>query len=69
LAEYSNGDDVDPVKLTFADTCHEKFLQMEARQTSKPTSHRKRRLPATANATQPAAARITRQRRTALEST
>ena len=52
LAEYSNGDDVDPVKLTFADTCHAKFLQMEARQASKPTTARKRRQPATANAAQ-----------------
>jgi hypothetical protein len=46
LVEYSNGDDVDPVKLTFADTCHAKFLQMEARQASKPPPTRKRRQPA-----------------------
>jgi hypothetical protein len=46
LAEYSNGDDVDPVKLTFADTCYAKFLQMEARQASKPPPTRKRRQPA-----------------------
>jgi hypothetical protein len=69
VAEYSNGDDVDPVKLPFADTCHAKFLQIEARQASKPPTVRKRRMPATANAIQPATARITRQRHTALEST
>jgi hypothetical protein len=27
LAEYSNGDDVDPVRLTFADECHSRFIQ------------------------------------------
>jgi hypothetical protein len=51
LAEYSNGDDVDPVKLTFADECHAKFLQREARlasaKASLPTAQRKRRQPAT----------------------
>ena len=51
LAEYSNGDDVDPVRLPFADECHAKFLQREARlasaKTCLPTSHRKRRQPAT----------------------
>jgi hypothetical protein len=31
LAEYSNGDDVDPVRLTFADECHSRFLQRQAR--------------------------------------
>ena len=69
LAEYSDGDDVDLVRLNYADQCHAKFLQIEARQASKPPTVRKRRMPATANATQPATARITRQRRTALEST
>ena len=49
LAEYSNGDDVDPVKLTFADECHAKFLQREARlasaKTRLGTAHRKRPQP------------------------
>ena len=31
LAEYSNGDDVDPVRLTFADECHSRFIQRQAR--------------------------------------
>ena len=66
-AEYSNGDDVDPVKLTFADECHTKFVQLQARLASKPPSVRKRRLPATCNATQPPTARISRPRRTTLE--
>ncbi len=52
MAEYSNGDDADPVKLSFADICHTKFLQLEARQAAKPPTARKRRQPATAHATQ-----------------
>ena len=47
LAEYSNGDDVDPVRLPFADTCHAKFLEREARAAAKPATARKRRLSAT----------------------
>jgi hypothetical protein len=51
LAEYSNGDDVDPVRLPFADTCHAKFLAREARLASSypslPTAKRKRHLSAT----------------------
>ncbi len=51
LAEYSNGDDVDPVRLPFADTCHAKFLAREAplgsAQSILPTVKRKRRQPAT----------------------
>jgi hypothetical protein len=27
LAEYSNGDDADPIRLPFADQCHARFLQ------------------------------------------
>ena len=50
-AEYALEDDVDPVRLSFADDCHDKFLKREARlasaQTRLPTSHRKRRQPAT----------------------
>jgi hypothetical protein len=46
LAEYANGDDVDPVRLTFADDCHSRFLQREAREanasTSAPSRRRKR---------------------------
>jgi hypothetical protein len=67
LAEYSNEDDIDPVKLTFANTCHAEFLQIEARQASKPPTARKRPLPPTANVNQPPAPRITRLRRTAME--
>jgi hypothetical protein len=51
LAEYALGDDVDPVCLSFADDCHDKFLKREARlasaQTRLSTSQRKRRQPAT----------------------
>ena len=51
LAEYALGDDVDPVRLSFTDDCHDKFLTREARlasaQTRLPTSHRKRRQPPT----------------------
>ena len=53
LAEYSHGDDTEPVKLTFADECHAKFLQREARLASKPAPIPKRRQPATAQATEP----------------
>jgi hypothetical protein len=44
LAEYSLGDDLEPVKLTFADQCHAKFLQRDARQPA--PAQRKRRQPA-----------------------
>jgi hypothetical protein len=51
LAEYSNGDEVDPVRLPFADTCHAKFLERESRLASAltrlPTAECKRRQPAT----------------------
>ncbi len=50
LAEYSNGDNVDPVRLPYADQCHTKFLQREARQASASASTKKRRTPATASA-------------------
>jgi hypothetical protein len=56
LAGYSHGDDTEPVKFTFADECHAKFLQREARLASKPAPNRKRRQPATAQAAQPATA-------------
>jgi hypothetical protein len=68
LAEYSNGDDVDPVRLvSHADECHAIFFKREARQATAPTSlpaaNRKRRQPATIQATQPATApRSTRSR-------
>ena len=57
LAEYSNGDEVDPVTLPFADQCIAKHLEREARLASKsapahdarqaraPASGRKRREP------------------------
>ncbi len=57
LAEYSNGDDVDPVRLPFADQCLAKHLDREAHLASKsapaqdarqalpPPSGRKRREP------------------------
>jgi hypothetical protein len=45
LAEYSHGDDAEPVKLTFADECHAKFLQREASLASRPVTHRGRRQP------------------------
>jgi hypothetical protein len=45
LAEYSQGDDAEPMKLTFADECHAKFLQREERQASKPAALRQRRQP------------------------
>jgi hypothetical protein len=35
LAEYANGEDVDPVKLPFADQCLAKHLLREARQALK----------------------------------
>ena len=51
LAEYSLGDDVDPVRLPFVDSCHDKFKKREARHASAPTrpptAKRKRRQPAT----------------------
>ncbi len=51
LAEYSVGDDVDPVRLPFVYSCHDKFQKREARrasaQTRLPTANRKRRQPAT----------------------
>ena len=31
LAEYSNGDDADPIRLPFADQCHARFLQRQAK--------------------------------------
>lgn len=68
LAEYSNGDDVDPVRLSHVDECHAKFIEREARQatatTRLPAANRKRRQPAVIPATQPATAqRSTRSRR------
>ncbi len=51
LAEYSNGDNVDPVPLTFADECIAKAVRLQARTaatSARPaaTSARKRRRPA-----------------------
>lgn len=45
LAEYSLGDDAEPVKLTYVDQCHAKFLQREARLIPKPAANRPRRQP------------------------
>jgi hypothetical protein len=50
LAEYSHGDDAEPVQLTFVDQCHAKFLQREARQPSARPAARQRRQPAAAQA-------------------
>ena len=43
LAEYSNADDADPVRLTFADTCIAKFLtrQVRASATPKPSARKR----------------------------
>jgi hypothetical protein len=54
FAEYSNGDDADPVSLPFASECHACFLQQQARQAAVPTSTAprqpsKRALPPTAS--------------------
>ena len=50
LAEYSNGDDADPVRLTFADESRARFLQRQAREaassTRAPSTRRKRAPPA-----------------------
>jgi hypothetical protein len=54
LAEYSNGDNADPVSLPYAALCHTRFLQREANQAtpSRPATapRRKRPLPQTATA-------------------
>ena len=62
LAEYSNGDDVDPVLLPFASECHRKFLAREARQAS--ASARQRSQTATVQARQASASVSTKKRRT-----
>jgi hypothetical protein len=50
LAEYSNGDHADPVRLTWADQCHSRFFQRQARAEaplpSQASSRRKRAPPA-----------------------
>jgi hypothetical protein len=43
LAEYSNGDDADPVRLTFADTCIAKFLTRQARTSATPKPSARKR--------------------------
>ncbi len=75
LAEYSNGDNADPVTLPFAKECHDRFLQRHARQTAVSTSTapsrtkpataspRKRRQHATPNASAAPEARRQRSRR------
>ena len=75
LAEYSNGDEVDPIKLPFADECLAKHLLREARQASKsaPTqdasqalahaSARKRREPAAGVLPTPSPLRSSRRQR------
>jgi hypothetical protein len=54
LAEYSNGDNADPVSLPYAALCHTRFLQREARQASAsrpaPAPSRKRAQPQTTTA-------------------
>ncbi len=55
LAEYSQGDDAEPIQLTFVDQCHAKFLQREARQPSARPPARQRRQPAPAQAAAQAA--------------
>jgi len=51
LAEYSNGDDADPVRLTFADTCIAKFLTRQARTSATPKPSARKRPAQTAAAT------------------
>jgi hypothetical protein len=56
LAEYSNGDDVDPVRLPFANECLSRCLQRQARAASAaakdtPSKRRKRAHPSSAAAT------------------
>ncbi len=60
VAEYSHGDDFDPVRLHYADQCHSKFLLREARQAAAPA--RKRPQPAFVQATLPVTA-SSRERR------
>jgi hypothetical protein len=43
LAEYCNGDDADPVRLTFADTCIAKFLIRQARASATPKPSARKR--------------------------
>ena len=75
LAEYSNGDEVDPVRLPFADQCLAKHLEREARLASKfppaqearqalsPLSGRKRREPAASVLPTPTPIRSSRRQR------
>jgi hypothetical protein len=51
LAEYSNGDDADPVRLTFADTCIAKYLTRQARTSATPKPSARKRPAQTAAAT------------------
>jgi hypothetical protein len=55
LAEYSNGDDVDPVRLPFAEECLSRCIQRQARDASAtdnaPPKRRKRAHPSSAFAT------------------
>ena len=62
LAEYSNGDNVDPVILPFAAECHTKFLAREARQAS--ALARQRSQTVNAQARQASASASTKKRRT-----
>ncbi len=75
MAEYSNGEEVDPVKLPFADQCFAKHLQREAHQASlsaptqearqalAPASGRKRREPAAGVLPTPQTLRSSRRQR------
>jgi hypothetical protein len=75
LAEYSNGDEVDPVRLPFADQCLAKHLEREARLASKsstaqdarqalpPPSGRKRREPHASVLPTPTPIRSSRRKR------
>jgi hypothetical protein len=64
LAEYSNGDDVDPVPLPHAAECHARFLQRQARQAAVPTSTAPRQ-PSKRALSPTASTRFSRRRTTA----
>ncbi len=64
LAEYSHGEDAEPIQLTFVDQCHTNFLQREARLPYARPAARQRRQPAPAQeATQASSTASIRKRR------
>jgi hypothetical protein len=64
LAEYSLGDEAEPVQLPFVDECHAKFLQREARQPSaRPPARQRRQLAPAQEAPQPSSQASIRKRR------